>query len=88
MTTKKDLANSLRQEFGLSWRDSYATIETILKTIKTSLQANTSVSIRGFGTFDSLPISTKRFRDIHSGEIVTKVIPNRVRFKPSKNIFK
>jgi len=88
MTTKKDLASVLRREFGFSWSESYSIIETLLSALKTSLRAHNSVSLRRFGTFETTSTTTKRFRHIHTGKMIMKIIPPRVRFKPSKHLLK
>jgi integration host factor subunit alpha len=85
---KRDLINTLREKFGYSWRECEKIIDTIFSTIKTELKNNNQVTLRNFGTFKTTKPTTRRFRNIHTGKITTKLIKPKVKFKPSKNILK
>jgi len=85
---KQDLINGMRREFGFTWRDSERAVDTVIEAIRKGLTSGEKVFLRGFGTFSVTDIKTKKFRNIHSGKMQTRVIKNRVKFKPSGNILK
>ena len=57
--TRIDLANSLRERFGLTAADSYKMIDIIFDEIGQSLVNNEDVKITGFGTFKILAKSAR-----------------------------
>lgn len=85
---KHDLTKAIRKAYGFSWNDCKGIIETILSTIKEGLKQGDKVILHGFGTLSVIKLTTKTFRDIRTGKIRTKLIKNKVKFKPSRNILK
>ncbi len=86
--TRMDLANSLRNRFGLSAADSYKMIDIIFDEIEQSLINGEEVKITGFGTFKILSKSARIGRNPKTG--VPAVISARrvASFRPSTNFRK
>lgn len=86
--TRMDLANSLRNRFGLSAADSYKMIDIIFDEIGQSLVNGEDVKITGFGTFKILSKSARIGRNPKTG--VPAVISARrvATFRPSANFKK
>lgn len=82
-TTRMDLANVLRNRFGLTAADSYKMIDIIFDEIKESLIHGEEVKITGLGTFKILSKSARIGRNPKTG--VPAVISARrvVSFRPS-----
>ena len=81
--TRLDLANALRDRFGLSAADSYKMIDIIFDEIEQSLINGEDVKITGFGTFKILSKSARIGRNPKTG--VPAVISARrvATFRPS-----
>jgi integration host factor subunit alpha len=81
--TRLDLANVLRDRFGLSATDSYKMIDIIFDEIEQSLINGEEVKITGFGTFKILSKSARIGRNPKTG--VPAVISARrvASFRPS-----
>ncbi|MBU4302523.1 MAG: HU family DNA-binding protein, partial [Actinobacteria bacterium] len=50
--TKKDLADAVAGETGISKKDAAAAVDAVLGTITKSLKKGQKVSLVGFGTFE------------------------------------
>lgn len=86
--TRMDLANSLRNRFGLSAADSYKMIDIIFDEIEQSLINGEEVKITGFGTFKILSKSARIGRNPRTGVpavISARRVPS---FRPSTNFRK
>ena len=81
--TRLDLANALRDRFGLTAADSYRMIDIIFDEIEQSLINGEDVKIAGFGTFKILAKSARIGRNPKTG--VPALIPARrvASFRPS-----
>jgi len=81
--TRMDLANALKERFGLTTSDSYKMIDIIFDEIGQSLVNNEDVKIAGFGTFKILAKSARVGRNPKTG--VPAVISARrvATFRPS-----
>ena len=86
--TRIDLANALRNRFGLTTTDSYKMIDIIFSEIQESLINDEEVKIAGFGTFKILSKSARIGRNPKTG--VPAVISARrvATFRPSENFKK
>ena len=86
--TRIDLANTLRNRFGLTATDSYKMIDIIFDEIEQSLINGEEVKITGLGTFRILSKSARIGRNPKTG--VPAVISARrvVSFRPSDNFRK
>lgn len=65
--TRIDLANALRDRFGLTTTDSYKMIDIIFEEIGQSLVHGEEVKISGFGTFRILSKSARVGRNPKTG---------------------
>lgn len=65
--TRIDLANALRNRFGLTSSDSYKMIDIIFDEIEQSLIHGEDVKISGFGTFKILSKSARIGRNPKTG---------------------
>ncbi len=65
--TRIDLANALRNRFGLTTTDSYKMIDIIFEEIGQSLINGEEVKISGFGTFKILSKSARVGRNPKTG---------------------
>lgn len=81
--TRIDLANALRDKFGLTAADSYRMIDIIFDEIEQSLINGEEVKITGFGTFKILSKAARIGRNPKTG--VPAVISARrvATFRPS-----
>ncbi len=86
--TRMDLANALRNRFGLTAADSYRMIDIIFDEIGESLVNGEDVKITGFGTFRVLSKSARIGRNPKTG--VPAVISARrvASFRPSTDFRK
>ena len=86
--TRMDLANALRNRFGLTASDSYKMIDIIFDEIEQSLVHGEEVKITGLGTFKILSKPARIGRNPKTG--VPAVISARrvVSFRPSDNFRK
>jgi integration host factor subunit alpha len=86
--TRIDLANALRNRFGLTAADSYRMIDIIFDEIEQSLINGEDVKITGFGTFKILSKSARIGRNPRTG--VPAVISARrvASFRPSNDFRK
>ena len=65
--TRLDLANALKNRFGLTAADSYKMIDIIFDEIEQSLENGEDVKITGFGTFKILSKSARIGRNPKTG---------------------
>ena len=81
--TRLDLANAIKNRFGLTVADSYKMIDIIFDEIEQSLVNGEDVKITGFGTFKILSKSARIGRNPKTG--VPAVISARrvASFRPS-----
>ena len=81
--TRLDLANALKNRFGLTVTDSYKMVDIIFDEIEQSLINGEEVKITGFGTFKILSKSARIGRNPKTG--VPAVISARrvATFRPS-----
>lgn len=86
--TRIDLANTLRNHFGLTATDSYRIIDIIFDEITQSLINNEEVKLAGFGTFKILAKSARIGRNPKTG-IPAVISARRVAtFRPSADFRK
>lgn len=81
--TRIDLANTIKDKFGLTSADSYKMIDSIFDEIEQSLIHGEEVKITGFGTFKILSKSARIGRNPKTG-IPAVISARRVAtFRPS-----
>ena len=66
--TKEDLKDSIQNQFNISKTQSSALIESLLETIKKTLESGEDVMISGFGKFSVRNKNERRGRNPHTGE--------------------
>lgn len=82
--TRIDLANALRNRFGLTTADSYKMVDIIFDEIEQSLIHGEDVKVSGFGTFKILSKSARIGRNPRTG-IPAVISARRVAtFRPSR----
>lgn len=81
--TRIDLANSLRDRFGLTASDAYRMIDIIFDEIGESLANDEEVKISGFGTFKILSKSARIGRNPKTGTPAVISARRVAAFRPS-----
>ena len=81
--TKADLVDNIHANTGLTKDEAFAYLETVLETIKRSLEAAENVKITGFGSFVVREKESRRGRNPLTGEPITITARKILTFKPS-----
>lgn len=83
---KKDLADAISKDTGLTFRQSWDAINSALKTIESTLKNGDKVNLVGFGTFTVLKKRERDGRNPRTGETIR--IPKSVapKFTPAKGL--
>ena len=81
--TKADLVDKIHASTGLTKDGAFAYLETILETIKKSLEMAEDVKISGFGSFIVKEKNSRRGRNPQTGEQITITARRVLGFKPS-----
>ncbi|MBP3316248.1 MAG: integration host factor subunit alpha [Alphaproteobacteria bacterium] len=81
--TRSDLADKLRERFGLTSADAYKLIDIIFDEIGESLTNGEEVKFAGFGTFKILSKNARMGRNPKTGEPAVITARNVVTFRPS-----
>jgi integration host factor subunit alpha len=81
--TKRDLVDKIHANTGLTKDEAFAYLETILETIKKTLETAETVKITGFGSFSVRKKNSRRGRNPQTGEPITITARKVLTFKPS-----
>jgi len=81
--TKADLVEKIHANSGLTKDEAFAYLETILETIKKTLETAETVKITGFGSFVVRQKADRRGRNPLTGEPLTITARKVLTFKPS-----
>jgi integration host factor subunit alpha len=81
--TKADLVNKIHADTGLTKDEAFAYLETILETIKKTLEMAETVKITGFGSFVVKKKNSRKGRNPQTGEPITITARKVLAFKPS-----
>ena len=81
--TKADLVNKIHANTGLTKDDAFECLETVLETIKKSLETDETVKITGFGSFAVKKKNSRKGRNPQTGEPITITARKVLTFKPS-----
>jgi len=81
--TKADLVDKIHASTGLTKDGAFAYLETILETIKKSLETAEGVKISGFGSFIVKEKNSRRGRNPQTGQPITITARKILTFKPS-----
>ncbi len=84
--TKKDIVAEVVNRTGLSKTEAQVAVETVVETMKRSMERGERIEVRGFGVFDIRPRKTGVGRNPKTGEEVTIPPGRAVRFKPGKGL--
>ena len=82
--TKGDLINKVyNSQTTLTKKEARKAVETILRTIKSSLESNEDVLLSGFGKFSVKSKSDRKGRNPQTGESLVITARKVIKFKPS-----
>jgi integration host factor subunit alpha len=81
--TKRDLVHKIHANTGLTKDEAFAYLETILETIKKTLETAETVKISGFGSFAVRKKKSRKGRNPLTGEPITITARKVLTFKPS-----
>lgn len=81
--TKADLVNKIHANTGLTKDEAFAYLETILETIKKTLEAAEMLKISGFGSFVINKKNSRKGRNPQTGGPITINERKVLTFKPS-----
>jgi len=81
--TKADLVDKIHANTGLTRDEAFAYLETILETIKKTLETAETVKISGFGCFVVRKKKSRKGRNPQTGEPITITARKILAFKPS-----
>jgi integration host factor subunit alpha len=81
--TKADLVDEIHANTGLTRDEAFAYLETILETIKKTLETPETVKISGFGSFVVKEKNSRRGRNPQTGEPITITARKILTFKTS-----
>ena len=82
--TKADIVNKISDQLGIDKSDVQATVESLMKEIKNSLESGENVYLRGFGSFIIKTRAEKTGRNISKNVAVNIPAHNIPAFKPAK----
>lgn len=81
--TRSDLADKLREKFGLTSADAYKLVDVIFDEVSEALIHGEEVKFAGFGTFKILEKNARMGRNPKTGEPAVISARNVVTFRPS-----
>ena len=81
--TRSDLADKLREKFGLTSGDAYKLVDVIFDEIGEALVNGEEVKFAGFGTFKILEKNARMGRNPKTGEPAVITARKVVTFRPS-----
>jgi integration host factor subunit alpha len=81
--TKADIVDKIHDNTGFTKDEAFAYLETILETIKKTLETAETVKITGFGSFVVRKKNSRRGRNPLTGEPITITARKVLTFKPS-----
>ncbi|HEX2767932.1 MAG TPA: integration host factor subunit alpha [Geobacteraceae bacterium] len=80
---KADIVDKIHANTGLTGDEAFAYLETILETIKKTLETAETVKITGFGSFVVKEKKSRNARNLQTGEPITISARKILRFKAS-----
>lgn len=86
--TRSDLANRLRERFGLTTADSYKLVDIVFEEIRESLINGEEVKFAGFGSFKILTKSQRMGRNPKTGAPAIISARKVASFRPSSEFRK
>ena len=82
--TKAEIVSNISEQLGIDKVDVQATVEKFMTEVKTSLENNENVYLRGFGSFVVKTRAEKTGRNISKNTAVKIPAHNIPAFKPAK----
>tara|TARA_B110000483_G_scaffold85219_1_gene105509 strand:+ start:1259 stop:1549 length:291 start_codon:yes stop_codon:yes gene_type:complete len=82
--TKAEIVSNISEQLGIDKGDVQATVEKFMTEVKTSLENNENVYLRGFGSFVVKTRAEKTGRNISKNTAVKIPAHNIPAFKPAK----
>jgi DNA-binding protein HU-beta len=82
--TKAEIVAKIADKLGLEKNDVQTTVESFMDEVKTSLESNENVYLRGFGSFIIKTRAEKTGRNITKNTTIKIPAHNIPSFKPSK----
>ena len=83
---KSDLIAAIAQHANLTKADSGRALDSLIKTIETTLKAGDSVALVGFGTFEVKERAERTGRNPQTGAAITIAAAKIPGFKAGKNL--
>jgi len=83
---KLDIINQIVDRTGISRTKAEMAVDSVFNTMKSALQRNNRIELRGFGVFTIKPRKTGIGRNPRTGEEVSIPPGKAVRFKPGKDL--
>lgn len=84
VVTKKDLAEKLAEQCGVSKKDATEYVKVLLEEITNTLKDNGTVDLSGFGKFTVAQRAARKGINPLTKEAIEIPASNAVKFKPSK----
>ena len=81
---KSDLINAMADHANLTKTDANRALDSLLKTIETTLASGNPVTLIGFGSFEVKARAERKGRNPRTGEEITISASNTPTFKPGK----
>ena len=82
--TKAEIVSNISEQLGIDKGDVQATVEKFMAEVKTSLENNENVYLRGFGSFIVKERAEKTGRNISKNTTIIIPAHNIPSFKPAK----
>ena len=83
---KLDIINHVVDRTGIPRTKAEAAVDAVFNALKSALQRNDRIELRGFGVFNIKPRKTGIGRNPRTGEEVSIPPGKAVRFKPGKDL--
>ena len=83
---KLDIINQVVDRTGISRTKAEMAVDSVFNAMKSALQRNDRIELRGFGVFTIKPRKTGIGRNPRTGEEVSIPPGKAVRFKPGKDL--
>ena len=83
--TKQEVATSVAKKIGIDHRQAVKAVEAVMETIMDAVSGGDEVTLRGFGTFNTVVRRAKKARDISRRETIMLPESKKPVFKPCKD---
>lgn len=83
---KKELINVVAEEIGVTKKEAALAVQTVIGAVANELAAGGKVSLVGFGTFETVKRSSRKCRNLQTGEDMTVPAKMAPKFRASKTL--